>query len=294
MVSVLENVQGVDCHITPENFFLGRFLRSGVRKEFKKSGNMSIDANVSKFVDYMYSGNFFGEYWNRLADGSLRVDKDNMLNKLLASDRSDKAIYETLLQIHVDIKNNTILGDKSGPHLYHVQTLVRWFPQAKVIHVFRDPRAILASEHKKLLEQRQRRIKRLKETKRNIQAIYFELTKPLFSMIIVLYITVAWLYAARLHYKYQRLYPQNYYLSKFEDLVSEPEQSVRKLCEFLDIDFHGAMLNPPMRGSSYERKVETGFDEKTLTRWQTYLKPWMKLPLLIWGKKYLRAFEYVR
>jgi hypothetical protein len=172
--------------------------------------------------------------------------------------------------------------------------LLEWFPEAKIIHTFRDPRAVLASEHKKLLEQHDRRIARLKKEGRQLQAIFLNLTRPFFSLIIVLYITLAWLSAARLNYKYKKLYPKNYYLSKFEDLVSEPEKSVRHLCQFLGIEFNEAMLNPPTIGSSYTRETNSGFDQQTLTRWQDYLKPWMNTWLLFWGKKYLREFGYVR
>jgi hypothetical protein len=33
----------------------------------------------------------------------------------------------------------TILGDKTGPNLYYVPTLVKWFPQAKGVPEFKSP-----------------------------------------------------------------------------------------------------------------------------------------------------------
>jgi hypothetical protein len=293
MMNVLENTQDRDCNITPENFFLGRVLRPGVRQKLKQFGDLSIDSNVQRLVEAMYAGKFFGAYWDRLLNGRLAVDKDVMLERILDSDRSDKAIYSVLLEVHANVTEKSILGDKSGPHLYHVPTLLEWFPEARVVHTFRDPRAVLASEHKKLLAKQQRRIDRLKEAGKTGQAIFLKLTEPLSSLGIVLYITVAWLYAVRLHHKYKKLYPQNYYLSKFEDLVSQPEQSIRQLCEFLNIEFHPNMLNPPQIGSSYVGSGGTGVDKQTLSRWRTYLKPWMNGWLLLWGRKYLREFDYI-
>jgi hypothetical protein len=289
-----ENSLDRRCCITRENFFLGRIINPGVRQKMRRIGNMSVDANVHKFVDDMYAGKFFGDYWDRLVDGRLGVSRETMLREILNSDRTEKEIYSILLRIHTQAADDLILGDKSGPHLYHVPTLLEWFPDAKVVHTFRDPRAVLASEHKKLLHKRSRRTAKLEQAGNRKQALFLKLSEPFMSLTIVLYITVAWLFAARLHYKYKKLYPQNYYLSKFEDLVNEPEKSVRKVCEFLGIEFNSAMLNPPKIGSSYAREEGTGFDQRTLDRWQEYLKPWMSAWLFVWSKRYLKEFGYIR
>ena len=294
MMNLLENYQEKRCYITVENFFLGRFLKPGVRQKIKHFGTMSQDTNVKNLVDAMYNGQFFGEYWKKLANGQLNVDKNLMLQALLRSDRSDKAIYSTLLRIHTGVPNdnleNVIFGDKSGPHLYYVPVLLEWFPEAKVVHTFRDPRAVLASEHKKLLNKMDRQIKKAK----SLQALLLKLIKPFYSIIIVLYITTTWLYAARLHARYKQKYPTQYYLSKFEDLITQPEKSVRKLCQFLEIEFHPDMLEPPKIDSSYAKTSGTGFDTQTLNRWQFYLQPWMSGWLLFWGKKYLKEFNYIQ
>jgi hypothetical protein len=249
---------------------------------------------VQKFVDQMYAGKFFGDYWKRLVNGRLNVDKEVMVRAIIQSDRSDRGIYSVLLQIHADGAENAILGDKTGAHLYHVPTLVEWFPEAKIVHTFRDPRAVLASEHKKLLNQLDRHVDKLRKAGKKLQATLLALAKPFYSLIIVLYITTAWLSAARLNYKYKKLYPKNYYLSKFEDLVNEPEENIKQLCRFLDIQYHDAMLSPPKIDSSYAKEEGTGFDKQTLNRWQVYIKPWMQTGLFLFGKKYLKEFGYIR
>ena len=285
-VNVLENCQEKSCYITPENFFLGRVLRPGIRHKMRKIGDMSIDTNVRQFIDHMYAGKFFGVYWWQLVDGKLGIDKETMLQRMLHSDRSDKAIYTILLQAYARTADDLILGDKSGPNLYRVPTLLEWFPDAKIIHTFRDPRAILASEFKK----RHRLLQTAKN--RNPSPFLVKLSSPFLSLVIVLYITIAWLYAARLHQKYKKLYPDNYYLSKYEDLVTEPEKNVKELCEFLDIECHSDMLSPSQIDSSYAHNRGTGFDKQALTRWKNHLQPWMNTWLLFWGKKYLREFGY--
>jgi len=293
MMNILESCQDRDCQIAPENFFLGRFLRRGVRHAIKRLGDMSDDSNVSKLVDWMYSGKFWGLYWSKLADGSLGVDKEAMLQRILDSDRSEKEIYSILLQMDVDVTDRTVLGDKTGPHLYRVPMLLEWFPEAKVVHTFRDPRAVLASEHKKRLGKLRRQIAKSRRAGYTLRPIVLGLKAPFYSLTIVFYITFAWLWAARLHYKYARLYPNNYYLSRFEDLVQDADNSIKKLCEFLDIEFHFTMLNPPKIGSSFAPRGGAGFNEQTLDRWQGYLKPWMKVWLRLWAKRGLKRFGYL-
>jgi len=260
---------------------MGHLISPGVRHQLKKFGDLSDDANVRTLVDYMYSGQFVGTYWKQLKNGNLGIDRETMLQAILNSGRSHREIFDIMMRIHPGVAADTILGEKTPGHLYHVPTLLEWFPTAKIIHTFRDPRAIMASEWRKRMEK--------------VPAAYIPLnpSNPLYSFAIVMHVTITWLYAVRLHHQYKKRYPQNYYLSKFEDLISKPEESVRNLCAFLDVEFSNEMLNPRRSGSSYSRTGDAGFDTETLTRWQNYLKPWMNNWLLFWGKKYLREFDYI-
>lgn len=125
------------------------------------------------------------------------------------------------------------------------------------------------------------------------QTWLFKLIGPFHTLVLVLHMTVAWFCATRLHYEYEKRYPKNYHLLKFEDLVNEPEKNIRQLCDFLDIEFQPEMLHPRMAASSYRSDAAVGFDKRTLVRWKGYLKPWMNLWFLVLGKKFLRDFGYV-
>lgn len=282
---VLERAQSTDCRISGETWFFGDLFRSGVREVIRKHGDMSNDSNVRSFLEYMYSGSFNRTYWRMLRKGKIAVEKEELLHELLKTDRSDRAIYDVLLQAPAiaafrDRKlQEVIIGDKTPGHLYHLNTLMIWFPDAKVIHTFRDPRAILASEWQRLMRQRHK-------------GVAHRLTTPLYTFAIVLYITVTWIYATRMHYKYQSRYPKNYLLSKYEDLVLDPEAKVKRLCDFLEIEFSDHMLRPRRRGSSFNSQAGAGFDTDSLNRWQSHLRPWMKTWLLLWGSRLLKDFGY--
>ena len=267
-----------------ETYFMGHLILPGLRHKIKKFGDMSDDANVHKLVEYVYSSDKIdGDYWDVLRDGSLGVSRETLVQRLLDTDRSAKGIYQALLKLQAkEASNDTIFIDKTPSHLYHVPALLEWFPDAKIIHTFRDPRAVLASEHI-------RRSKRMPKTR------LFKLISPLYTFLTVVHMTIAWFYAIKLHYEYEKRYPQNYYLLKFEDLINEPEKNIRLLCSFLDIEFQPEMLYPKMTGSSYKaHNIVVGFDKKTLDRWKDHLKPWMNWWFLLLGKKFLKDFGYIR
>ncbi|MBN2003590.1 MAG: sulfotransferase [Anaerolineae bacterium] len=289
---ILEQCRERPCAIVTESFFLGRAFRLGVRQKMRQIGDMRFDANVCTLVDAMYSGEFGWYGWVKLLERGLRDRHDELLQRVLASDRSDKAIYQTLLQVQAGDTENAILGDKSGVYLHYVPTLLEWFPEAKIIHTFRDPRAVLASHHKKLLNKRLG-LAGLEKTDLS-QVLLLKLPEALFSLLIVWYVAINWRRAARLHRQYWRLYPENYYLLKYEDLVCKREESVRGLCSFLGIEFHELMLELPPRSHSSFALEEggPGFDTRSFTRWQTYLKPWMKNWLSFWTGSYLSEFGF--
>jgi hypothetical protein len=268
--------------IAPESFFLGRPLRRGVRHKLWRFGNLADDANVRSLVTAMYSRHFPGEYWRLLAEGSGCIPQEDMLNRLLASDRSPKAIYSALLHR----PGCQVVGDKSGPHLYHLPRLLEWFPDARIVHTFRDPRAILASRLT------QDRTVRAAQARGPVRALVHRCMEPLHTLSTLLYITIYWRRAARLHHRYQVRYPSNYRLSKFEDLVREPEESVRALAGFVGIEFDAAMLQPVRLGSAFRPDGEAGFDPQALVRWRQYLEPWMEAWLVFWTRPYLELFGY--
>lgn len=284
---LVENILRKSPHINyqsaGETYYMGHLITPGIKDEIKKIGDLSKDANVHKLLDYFYTGTLdegFWKYMKRDNTRKINVDKEEFLQELLACDRSAKGVYEVILRIHAKIDNETILGDKTNSHIYHVPTLIEWFPQAKIVHMFRDPRAILASNLNKSILPR-------------IPFLPGKPGSPFYTFAMTSKVTFTWMHVVRLHHQYEKRCPQNYRLVKFEDLVAEPEKSVRELCVFLDIEFDPEMLQPELVGSSFRREQASGFDPQTLTRWKQHLKPWMGNWVQFWAKKYLREFGYI-
>ena len=287
MRNVLCASPDTQCRLTPESWYLGDLFRSGLVKSIRGLGDMSKDNNVERLVELMYSGTVRGTYWNLLGSKHMPVPRQTMLDMLKASDRSERAIYEVIMRAPVVASDEpaladiAVLGDKMPGNLYHVPQLIEWFPNARIVHTFRDPRAILASEWRRLIDNRG-------------EGWVHRLPRPLYSLAIVFYVTVSWLYAVRLHRKYTQRYGDRYRLVRYEDLVGNPEATARELCDFLDFKFDETMLQPAQFGSSFAAKGGRGFDKRALDRWREHLAPWMRTWINLLTGSRLAQFGYER
>jgi len=277
------NSESPVCIISPETWFFGDMFRSGILKTIHSIGDMKDNNNIGKLIDYMFSGKMKHTYWILLSNNELGIDKTTMKQLLLSTDRSDIQIYRTIMQAyglaHHKSIDGFILGDKTPGHIYYVDILLGWFPDAKVIHTFRDPRAIVASQWKRKVGERPITLKNL-------------VINPLFSIAVVLYVTITWLRAARLHYKYTKKFPANYYFLKYEDLVLNPELCIQNICEFLGINVNDKMMQPRKVDSSLKIGEGSGFDTDALSRWKSYLNPWIKIWFNLVCSNHLTRFGY--
>jgi hypothetical protein len=277
--------------LSPENFFLGHQIPwEGVRYVIKrKVGDLSDDANVYKLVDFLYKGDFnrgtLG-YWGWLQK---KIDREAFLKKILAAqDRSDRAIFAIMMEVRGEwaqqkknkVKDYLTLGEKTPSHIYYVPTILEWFPNSRIIHTFRDPRGIFASE-----------LRRRKAEPLRFPYKQLHRTGILFTIYVLLQVTYAWLRAAKLHYKYEKLYPDRYFLIRFEELVADPEQSTKSLCKFLEVDYQEAMLEQRVRSRGF-KEGKMGFDGKAAYRWQDINPSWINSWFLFWGNKHLQSIGY--
>lgn len=255
---------------------LGIFTRPGYRRKFAQVGNIATEAGARQVVDYIY-GTRKKNFWDKIAQ---TVDREEFLQQLSASDRSERALLDLAMACYAQGK--PIRGEKTPAHIYAVPTLLEWFPNAKVIHTMRDPRAVYVSNKKKY------------ET-RALPWYSLILRKAglMFEFYSSLDVMFTWFRVLRLHRRYQRLYPDRYYLSRYEDLIANPKTSLQKLCDFVGIDFTDEMLQQTVINSSFlPRGQVQGFNASTLERWREHLHPLVNRWFVWWCGRRLLEFGY--
>jgi hypothetical protein len=242
-----------------ETHFLGApaiFGRGqGAGERFAAIGDLQTDAGLERVVSAIYASRG-KSFWSRFAS---TVDRGTFARALRESDRSKRALFDAALRTFA--AGRPVAGDKTPEHIHAVPTLLAWFPDARVIHTFRDPRAIYVSLRQKEREETISPIGRLARR-----------AGPLFELYASTNLAIRWRRMASLHRRYAAAYPGRYLLQRFEDLLADPEQAARRLCDFIGIPFDPGMLEQVVHNSSYAPKRSgAGIDRRAAERWRRHL-----------------------
>ncbi len=259
--------------IAEETQFLRRLSAVGKGKKISQIGDISDDRRVEQLIDYLYTSNYAPPYWIWLRR---YVDKQYAIQYFLETDRSDQAFFLGMMRLYANVtassNKNLILGEETPTHLYYVPVILKWFPRAKIIHLFRAPGAIF--------------VEYLKEINMGYGGLQVKfpavpswLLDPLVTPTEILHVSKLWLDAVKLHKQYSQQYPQQYRLFTFEALVKNPATQVQQICQFLDIPFNVNMLNDTIL-------AKPNF-KQTINSWQTEISPAVRIWFTLMGKKYI-------
>lgn len=126
---------------------------------------------------------------------------------------SYEAFFDILLKTYASQQGKRRYGEKTPQHASESETLIRMFPDCKVIHLIRDPRDVVVS------------LKRMPWGDRSVVSNAKQ-----------------WVACTRGALQIRR--SQNYHQLHYEDLVTDPERSLGLICEFLGESFESGMLDP--------------------------------------------------
>lgn len=258
---------------------LGFQTRRSVRMRLRQVGDLASDEGTRRVVEHLFTiRDPHLNFWNFTAK---EVNRKAILHQLLemsAAER-ERGLFELAMQVHAG--SRSVRGDKTPAHIFFVPQLLKWFPNAKIIHTFRDPRAIYASRKKKA------------ENKAGMSArsglrrmgVAFQLASSL-------HVIINWRRVERCHQKYLARYPGRYTLMKYEDLVQQPEATLEQVCHFLNIPLTQAMLSQTVVNSSFLPDGGVGFDAGSVTRWRRHIDPLVQRWFLMWLGPQLRDYGY--
>jgi len=266
---------GGESHFLADLPRLGSKSEQSMRRQLARIGDLRTDDGVNQVVDHLFTvrGRHLN-FWNFQARN---VDPRGFHARLMESDRSDRALFDLAMAEHAQGK--PIRGDKTPAHIFHIPQLLEWFPSAVVIHTFRDPRAIYMSRKKKAEKGSQRRhgLRRLGAA---------------FELVSSMHVMINWLRVARCDVRYSRLFPDRYLLSKYEDLVLNPETSLRRMCDLIGVELTEPMLQQTVVNSSYLPDGAAGFDREAVDRWRRHIDPLVNRWFSLWCKPWLKKFGY--
>ncbi len=165
-------------------------------------------------------------------------------------------VYRTMLELYLeDFPETHLVGDKDPRNIDYLESLHQSFPDAKVLHIVRDPRDVLLSRMKAAWSSH----------------------RPVWQHVL--------LYETQLkrgRKMGRELFGPNYYEFRYEDLITYPEISLQKIAAHLEIDYDPKMLQFSKSAERLVDKREMSWKKETLgpllktnkDKWKESLKPW--------------------
>lgn len=147
----------------------------------------------------------------RIAD--LGLNRDDVLTSFDETDGSLCAAFTTILDRFRAKAGKPRVGEKSPLHLKHAETLINWFPDAKILCIERNGVDVVAS------------MMRMPWAHRKFAKHVF-----------------AWTDAITLARDLEQVYPQSFRRVSFERFTAAPEEETRIICDFCELTFEPAML----------------------------------------------------
>lgn len=186
--------------IAPETFFIKRFWL-----EQERYKDLEQDANFDKLITDIAAIPEFDEMGLNVVD---------FRDAAWRNERTYSSLFWLLLEQFAQLQGAEIVGEKTPNHLLYMETLQQFFPDARFIHIIRDPRAVVSSWQKvpwssgSLVGDA------------NVWRNYMRAAQNCSSSVKSALFT--------LHY---------------EKLISQPEENLQSLCAFLGLEYDPMMMS---------------------------------------------------
>ena len=173
--------------------------------------------------------------------------------RLMEEGRTYPNVLRILLQTGAEAQNAEFWGDSSPQDVLYLDTILSWYPDAKIVCLVRDPRGYLSS---------------CKNYYRRQVGSYKEKANPFTQSLLWKSYMTAVVEAEDRPYapSVMRLY--------YEDLVTNPEAEVKRLAAHVGVDFESAMLDVGQTNTSFPGQQEgRGIFATSSDRWRQELSP---------------------
>lgn len=195
------------------------------------------------------------------AHPSIFIQNELDLPKVFSDSSSNESVIEGIKkQIYIetgrnleqllDKSPNMIWGLKDPQLTEYIDTLKGFIPQSKFIVIVRDGRGVTNS---------------YMENKWGLGTNAY-------------YGAKRWLNEVRQQQAFMAQYPDNFHFIRYEDLVADIENELKKICHFLGCKFSSEMLNYDKKSSFYKQQRENIHtfkkpDKSLAEKWRTKLSP---------------------
>ena len=181
--------------------------------------------------------------------------------KVILNDFSDEQLIPENIYYHfakreVELNGKSVVCEKTPQNVFYLKEIFDIFPNARIINMVRDPRGVMLSQKNKWNRRKLGGWYITKKEARRLRINYHPIT-----------LTKLWNAAVNAVKKFEE--DKRILTVIFEELVNQPEQQIRKICEHIEEPFEQEMLMITQESSSVEPdSQEKGFKKERVANWQ--------------------------
>ncbi len=219
----------------------------------KQFGQLQSNTQISDAVEQLTT--LFGRYnfpeTQALVDNI--VSANQVINDVQYQGGGYAALYQSFMAPLAKHTQKSRVCDDTPKHLFYVDNIFQLFPKAKVIACVRDPRDFLCSY---------KYYWRKSTESDRVKALYH----PILTSLL-------WRTSAKVLLNcIERYDPDRFLWIRYEDLVQSPQETVQRLCTFVNIDFSEQLFAIDSHNSSFGNpNNEAGIFTSSVGRWQNEL-----------------------
>lgn len=222
-----------------------------------------IDINDSDAIQLLlklFSIQFDG-YFHYFINKKYKPEAESILNELKSDNKNLNAInlftgFVSFITLQSD---KTIACEQTPRNAYFVNDIRKFIPGSKFIYLVRDPRDVLKSQ-----KYRWKRSKLKAGRKHPFMAMIRQ--KVNYHPIII---SKLWNHSAKVFY--QNKNQNDFLIVKYEDLLVNSEEEVKRICAFVGVVYDKNMLQIPKIGSSLKPDSlnDKGIEQTKIQGWKT-------------------------
>jgi hypothetical protein len=182
-------------------------------------------------------------------------EADAVITSILNHEYTAEAVLTAMARREIALNNKQIVCEKTPQNVFYIKEIFELYPNAKVVNMVRDPRAILLSQKNKW-------------NRKNLGGWYITRRESIRLQINYHPITLSKLWNAAINAAGLFKTDKRLISVRFEDLLENPEQTIRTICNHIEVDFDSNMMNITQESSSIEKdSMEIGFKKERASNW---------------------------
>jgi hypothetical protein len=244
-----------EVHLCTELHYFSSLFHNGFLKNFRKFSKKCNHFTPQDLYRCITEIDHFGMYWEK----NPYFKKEEIFHFFEGKQITEKNIYKFLLEHDLKLKGKEekkirYIGEKTPLNVFHLPQLIRWFPEATFIFIYRDPFNVFKSEVNKL----------------NKPDFPLGRTNFFYPFFIMLFVFFEWLAASAIALHFEKRIKKNFIIVRYENLITSKHYTVESLCNVLDINFDKNLYKVHKIGSSFD-------PERKAIEAPSYVKPLFKV-----------------